>query len=80
MNGKAKLLDGKGNLVGSGKQTIGNLFYLYLNESSYFIAQVEEIWLWKKRLCHVNFDSLLKIRKHKRVRGIPSLKKPDMGL
>ena len=28
MNEKAKLLDGKGNLVGSSNQTKGNLFYL----------------------------------------------------
>ena len=42
MNGKAKLLDGKGNLVGFGKQTKGNQFYLNLNESSCFISQVEE--------------------------------------
>ena len=32
MNGKAKLLDGKRNLVGSSKQTKGNLFYLDLSE------------------------------------------------
>lgn len=38
MTGKAKLLDGNGNLVGSGKQTKGNLFYLDLRESSCFIA------------------------------------------
>ena len=42
MNGKAKLLDDKGNLVRLGKQTKGNLFYLDLGEFSYFIAQVEE--------------------------------------
>ena len=46
MNGKEKLLDGKGNLVGSGKQTKGNLFYLHLGECAFFIAQVEESWLW----------------------------------
>ena len=80
MNGKAKLLDGKGNLVRSSKQTKGNLVYLDLNEISCFIAQVEEIWLWHKRLCHVNFDNLIKISKKKRLRGIPSLRKPDMGL
>ena len=80
MNGQAKLLDGKGNLVESRKQTKGNLFYLDLNDSSCFIAQVEESQLWHKRLHHVNFDNLVKIRKHRRVRGIPSLKKPDMGL
>ena len=80
MDGKAKLLDGKGNLVRFGKQSKGNLFYLDLSENSCFIAQVDESQLYHKRLCHVNFDNLVKIRKHKRVRGIPSLEKPDMGL
>ena len=42
MNGKAKLLDGKRNLVGSGNQTKANLFYLDLSGSSCFISQVEE--------------------------------------
>jgi hypothetical protein len=28
----------------------------------------------------VNFDNLVKIRKNRRVRCIPSLRKPDMGL
>ena len=32
MNGKAKLLDDKGNLVGLGKQTKGNLFDLELGD------------------------------------------------
>ena len=45
MNGKAKLLDDKENLIGSGKHTKGNLFYLDLDECSCFIAQVEESWL-----------------------------------
>ena len=65
MNGKAKLLDGKGDLVGFGKQTKGDLFYLDLSESSCFIAQVEESQLWHKRLFHVNFDNLVKTRKLK---------------
>ena len=73
-------MDVKGNLVRLGKQTKGNLFYLDLNDCLCFIAQVEESYSWKKRLCHVNFDNLIKIIKHRRVRGIPSLKKSDMGL
>lgn len=31
-------------------------------------------------MCHVNFDNLVNISKNKRVRQIPSLKKPDMGM
>ena len=41
MHGKARLLDEKGKIIGSGKQTKGNLFYLELGECSCFIAQVE---------------------------------------
>ena len=80
MHGKEILLNDKGKLIRSGKQTKGNLFYLDLGECSCFIAQIEEIWLWHKRLCHVNFDNMGKIRKFKKVRDLPSLKKLDMGL
>ena len=41
MNVKAKLPEGKGNLVGSGNQIKGNLLYLDLSESSCLISQVE---------------------------------------
>ena len=74
MHGKARLLDDKGKLIGLGKQTKGNVFYLDLGDCSCFIAQIEESWLWHKRLCHVNFDNMVKIRKFKKIRGIPNLK------
>ena len=45
MEGKARLLDDKGKLIGSGKQAKGNLFYLDLGNFSCLIAQVEENWL-----------------------------------
>ena len=57
MDGKARLLDSKGKLIGSGKQTKGNLFYLELGECSWFIAQVEERYLLHRRLCHVNLTT-----------------------
>ena len=80
MNGKARLLDNQGNLIDSGRKTKGNLFYLDLDlgDFSCFIAQVEESWLWPRRLCHVNFDNMVKISKVRRVKGLPSLKKPNV--
>ena len=45
MHDKARLLDDKGKLIGSGKQTKGNLVYLDLGECSCFITEVEKIWL-----------------------------------
>ena len=41
MNGKYKLSDGKGNLVGTRNQTKGNLFYLDLTKSKCLLYQVE---------------------------------------
>ena len=45
MHGKSRLLNEKGKLIRSGKQSKGNLFYLELGECSCFISQVEESWL-----------------------------------
>ena len=45
MNGKAKLLDGKGKLVGTNNQTKGNSFYIDLNESSCLLPQLDKIWI-----------------------------------
>ena len=60
MHGKARLLDEKGKLIESEKKKEKrNLFYLDLGECLCFIAQVEEIWLWHRRLCHVNFDNMV---------------------
>ena len=47
---------------------------------SHLIAQIEESWLWHRRLCHVNFDNMVKINKFRKVRVIPNLKKPNVSL
>ena len=80
MHGKETLLDDKGKLIGLGKKSKGNLFYLDLGDLSCLIAQVEESWLWNRRLCHVNFDNMVKIRKFRKVKGIPYLKKLNVNL
>lgn len=40
------------------------------------IAQIDESWIWHKRLCHVNFDCIVKINSTKVVRDIPKIMKP----
>ena len=40
------------------------------------MSQVEENWLWHKRLGHLNFNNLARISKHKKVRGLPQITKP----
>ena len=47
-----------------------------MEDASCLIVQIDDVWLWHKRLCHVNFDNLININKMKKVRGLPKLKKP----
>lgn len=74
---KVKIFDDGGKLVGIGAQSKGNLFYLDNVESSYLMMKNEDAWLWNKRLCHVNFDNMIKIIRKKNIRGFPSLSKLD---
>lgn len=73
-NRKVKIYDANGELIGNGDQTRGNLFYLDMNDVTCLVLQFDDVWLWHKRLCHVNFDNLVGISKMKRVRGLPKLK------
>ena len=74
---KAKIYDVDGELIGSDDQKRGNLFYLDITKVTYLVVQYDVVWLWHKRLCHVNFDNLVSISKMKRVRGLPKLKNPN---
>ena len=40
------------------------------------IVQIDDVCLWHKRLCHVNFDNQISISKIKKVKGLPKLMKP----
>ena len=61
-------------------QTKGNLFKLNANISTCLMAKFDDRWIWKRRLCHVNFDNITKASKIKAVRGLPVLRKLDNTL
>ena len=74
---KAKIYDIDGKLIGNGDQTRGNLFYLDMNDATCLAIEFDDVWIWHKRLCHVNFDNLVSISNMRRVRGFPKLKKSN---
>ena len=76
-NKTAKIYDTNGNLIGKGDQTRSNIFYLDIEDATCLIVKFDDVWLWHKRLCHVNFDNLISVRTMKKVRGLPKLKKPN---
>ena len=73
----AKIYDTNGNLIGKGDQTRSNLFYLDIEDATCIAMKIDDVWLWHKRLCHVNFDNLISISNMKKVRVFPKLKKLD---
>ena len=64
-------------LLGKRDQTRSNLFYLDIEDATCLIVKFDDVWLWHKRLCHVNFDNLISISNMKKVRGFPKLKKSN---
>ena len=66
----------EGKLSGSGERTKGNLLYLDETTETCLMVKSDDVWLWHKRLCHVNFDNLVSISKMMKLRGLPKLKKP----
>ena len=76
-NKTTKIFDTNGNLIGKGDQTRSNLFYLDIDDATCLIAKFDDVWLWHKRLCHVNFDNLINISNMKKLREFPKLKKHD---
>jgi len=40
------------------------------------MTQINESWLWHRRLCHINFDSLVRISLVQVVRDLPKITKP----
>ena len=47
-----------------------------MKDATCLVVRLDDVWLWHKKLCHVNFDNLISISKKKKVKGLPKLKKP----
>ena len=58
-----KIYDTYENLIGKGDRTRSNLFYLDMEDATCLVVKIDDVWLWHKRLCHVNFDNLISISK-----------------
>lgn len=66
-----------GQLVEEGKRIDRNVYNLKeCFEPQCIMGQVSENWLWHRRLGHINFDNLVKVRKIGHVRHIPQIIKP----
>lgn len=62
-------------LVVVGTRTKGNVYQLKGGGFRNFISQINKIWLWHRRMGHINFDSLVKINSTDVVRDLPKITK-----
>lgn len=74
-NGKFKILNASGIEIALGTKTKCNIFHLKAGEKSCLIAQIVESWLWHRRMCHVNFDCMIRISSTQAVRDLPKIMK-----
>ena len=73
----SKIYDTNGKLIKKGDQTRGNLFYLDMDDATCLVVEFYDVWIWHKRLCHVNFDNLVSIINMRKVRVLTKLKIPN---
>lgn len=79
-DGKCKIISKSGLEIAIGTETKGHIFRFNSGEKTCLIAHIYEIWLWHKRLCHVNFDCIVNISSTKAVRDLPKIVKPHNSI
>ena len=67
-----------GKLVGVASRTPENVYILNTRQSEKcHMNLVNESWLWNRRLGHINFDNIMKVRNIGVVRNLPKIIKPS---
>jgi hypothetical protein len=65
-----------GQLVAKGITTENNVYILKEEEEECNLRKYDENWLWHRRLGHLNFDHIIKLRNNGAVKDLPKISKP----
>jgi hypothetical protein len=65
-----------GQLVAKGIRTKNNVYVLKEEKEECHLRKYDEIWLWHRRLGHLNFDHIIKLRNNWAVKYLPKISKP----
>jgi hypothetical protein len=65
-----------GQLIAKGIRTENNVYVLKEEKEECHLSKYDESWLWHKRLGHLNFDHLIKLRNSGAVKDLPKISKP----
>jgi hypothetical protein len=63
-------------LVAKGIRTENNVSVLIEEEEECYLSNYDESWLWNRRLGHLNFNHIIKIKNSGAVKDIPKISKP----
>jgi hypothetical protein len=67
-----------GKLVATATRTPSDVYILNTKkEEKCCMSQIDENWLWHRRMGHINFDNLVKVSNKGVVRGMPKIIKPS---
>jgi hypothetical protein len=63
-------------VVAKGIRIENNVYVLKEEKEESYLSKYDENWLWNRRLGHLNFDHLVKIRNSGVVKVLPKISKP----
>jgi hypothetical protein len=66
-----------GQLVAKGIRTENNVYVLKEEKEECHLSKYDESWLWNRRLGHLNFDHLIKLKNLEVVKDLRRISKPQ---
>ena len=73
--------EGSGKLVATAARTSSNIYVLSeIGNEKCCLGKEDESWLWHRRMGHMNFYNLVKVRKREAVKEMPHITKPTNTL
>jgi hypothetical protein len=66
-----------GQVVAKGIRTENNVYVLKEDREECHLSKHDERWLWHRRIGHLNFDHLIKLKNLEAVKDLPRISKPQ---
>jgi hypothetical protein len=67
-------------LIAKGVKTKNNIYVMKEDKEKCHLRKFNEIWLWNRRLGHLNFDHIVKLNNEGTVKDLPRISKPNNSI
>jgi hypothetical protein len=65
-----------GQLIAKGTRTKNNVYVLKEEKEECHLSKYDESWLWHRRLVHLNFDHIIKLRNNGAIKDLLKISNP----